>query len=147
MLALDEFQCCGNCATDFSGRFCEGFAGSLFIDDFHSSRCYGAAAAPILFLRNKFFGYYLSVLDQFYFPVGKAYVPDGYALYIIVILSGIRNIASREVVENHRKRTLAIRPEYGFSVLPDFVGRVLFIRVCFHGIGVMGGFRRPDSNY
>ena len=93
------------------------------------------------------FGYDLSVFDQFYFPVGKAYVPDGYALYIIVILSGIRNIASREVVENHRKRTLAIRPEYGFSVLPDFVGRVLFIRVCFHGIGVMGGFRRPDSNY
>lgn len=93
------------------------------------------------------FGYDLSVFDQFYFPVGKAHFFDSDKSDIIVIFRFLCKISPREVVENHRKRKLAIRPEYGFSILPDFVGRVLFIRVCFHGFGVMGGFRRPDSNY
>mgnify|MGYP006867396510 CR=1 FL=1 len=31
---------------DITSKFDD--AGSLFIDDFHSSRCYGAAAAPIV---------------------------------------------------------------------------------------------------
>ena len=93
------------------------------------------------------FDYDLSVFDQFYFPVGKAHFFNSYKSDIIVIFRFLCKISPRKVVENHRKRKLAILPEYGFSVLPDFVSLVLFIRVCFHGLGVMGGFRRPDSNY
>ena len=56
---------------------------------------------PILFQTDMSFGDDLSVLDEFYFPVGKSHIPNSDALDIFVILFSIRDVAPRKVVENH----------------------------------------------